>query len=41
MTSPEDLVRLVHHCFDIDLDVLWATVSEDLPALLAALPEVE
>jgi uncharacterized protein with HEPN domain len=26
--------RLVHHYFDIDLDVLWATVSEDLPALL-------
>ncbi len=29
--------RLVHHYFDIDLDVLWATVSEDLPALLAAI----
>lgn len=31
--------RLVHHYFDIDLDVLWATVTEDLPALLAGLPE--
>jgi uncharacterized protein with HEPN domain len=25
--------RLVHHYFDIDLDVLWATVTEDLPGL--------
>ena len=31
--------RLVHHYFDIDLDVLWATVNEDLPALLTALDE--
>lgn len=30
--------RLVHHYFDIDLDVLWQTTQEDLPALLAALP---
>lgn len=30
--------RLVHHYFDIDLDVLWATVRDDLPALTAALP---
>ncbi len=30
--------RLVHHYFDVDLDVLWATISDDLPALLAALP---
>lgn len=29
--------RLVHHYFDIDLDVLWTTVSSDLPELLAAL----
>ena len=29
--------RLVHHYFDIDLDVLWKTISEDLPALLDAL----
>jgi uncharacterized protein with HEPN domain len=26
--------RLVHHYFDINLDVLWSTVREDLPALL-------
>ena len=25
--------RLVHHYFDVDLDILWATVTEDLPAL--------
>lgn len=31
--------RLVHHYFDINLDVLWSTVTEDLPALLAALGE--
>jgi len=30
--------RLVHHYFDIDLDVLWATVTEDLPMLLSMLP---
>lgn len=34
--------RLIHHYFDIDLDVLWATVEHDLPNLLAALgPETE
>lgn len=31
--------RLVHHYFDIDLDVLWATVSDDLPRLLDGLGE--
>jgi uncharacterized protein with HEPN domain len=30
--------RLVHHDFDINLDVLWSTVTEDLPALLEQLP---
>ena len=29
--------RLVHHYFDIDLDVLWTTVTEDLPRLLDSL----
>ena len=29
--------RLVHHYFDINLDVLWSTVAEDLPALLRSL----
>jgi uncharacterized protein with HEPN domain len=33
--------RLVHHYFDIDLDVLWKTVTEDLPALLALLPNLD
>ncbi len=33
--------RLVHHYFDIDLDVLWSTVLEDLPALLEALGRSE
>lgn len=31
--------RLIHHYFDIDLDVLWTTVTEDLPRLLDALDE--
>ncbi|MGH3832419.1 MAG: HepT-like ribonuclease domain-containing protein [Pseudonocardiaceae bacterium] len=31
--------RLVHHYFDINLDVLWSTVTEDLPRLLAILPD--
>jgi uncharacterized protein with HEPN domain len=30
--------RLVHHYLDIDLDVLWSTVQDDLPALLALIP---
>jgi uncharacterized protein with HEPN domain len=30
--------RLVHHYFDINLDVLWQTIAEDLPQMLAALP---
>ena len=30
--------RLVHHYFDIDLDVLWSTVQSDLPALLTVVP---
>lgn len=40
--SPSLLARLErHHCFDIDLDVLWQTVTEDLPALLDRLPELD
>jgi len=31
--------RLVHHYFDIDLDVLWSTVITDLPALLERLAD--
>jgi uncharacterized protein with HEPN domain len=33
--------RLVHHYFDIDTEVLWATVSADLPELLLVLPALE
>lgn len=29
--------RLVHACFDVDLDILWDTVHLALPALLAQL----
>jgi uncharacterized protein with HEPN domain len=29
--------RLVHHYFDIDRDVLWQTVTADLPSLLQVL----
>jgi len=38
--------RLVHGYFDIDLDIVWNTVAEDLPPLvvqleraLASIPE--
>lgn len=31
--------RLVHHYFDINLDVLWTTVTVELPALLDALAD--
>jgi uncharacterized protein with HEPN domain len=30
--------RLSHHYFEIDLDRLWITVTESLPALLVQLP---
>jgi uncharacterized protein with HEPN domain len=29
--------RLTHHYFEIDLDLLWSTVTESLPELLAVL----
>lgn len=32
--------RLVHVYFDVDLDRVWDTVSEDLPALVALLRPV-
>jgi uncharacterized protein with HEPN domain len=31
--------RLTHHYLDVDLDVLWATVTEDFPLLLDVLPD--
>ena len=30
--------RLVHHYFDINLNIFWQTITEDLPQLLAAVP---
>lgn len=32
--------RLIHDYFDINLDILWATVQDDLPELVAALEPV-
>ena len=32
--------RLVHAYFDINLDVLWQTMVEDLPALVSAIESV-
>ncbi len=31
--------RLIHHYFDIDLDILWTTITEDLPLLLKLLTD--
>lgn len=33
--------RLIHHYFDVDLDVLWATIADDLPRRIEALPPIE
>jgi len=32
--------RLIHAYFDVDLDIVWTTVSEDLPSLLPVLDSV-
>ena len=32
--------RLVHGYFDVDLDIVWAIVSGDLPTLIAELEEI-
>jgi uncharacterized protein with HEPN domain len=32
--------RLIHAYFDINLDILWKTVIEDLPPLLAELKKI-
>ena len=32
--------RLIHAYFDINLDILWKTVTEDLPPLIAALEKI-
>jgi uncharacterized protein with HEPN domain len=31
--------RLIHAYFDINLDILWMTVTEDLPPLITELQE--
>ena len=31
--------RLIHAYFDVDLDIVWTTVHDDLPPLLVALDE--
>jgi len=33
--------RLIHGYFDINLDVVWQTVTEDLPPLIAQLEKIE
>jgi uncharacterized protein with HEPN domain len=35
MTSMRN--HLIHAYFDVDLDIVWATVADDLPALLPVL----
>jgi len=32
--------RLIHAYFDINLDILWKTVIEDLPPLISKLEEI-
>lgn len=32
--------RLVHNYFDVDLALLWTTVVDDLPALIASLERI-
>ncbi len=42
---PWDLIvatrnRLIHGYFDVDTDIVWQTISEDFPSLLALLEKV-
>jgi uncharacterized protein with HEPN domain len=32
--------RLIHAYYDINLDILWKTVTEDLPPLIAELEKI-
>jgi uncharacterized protein with HEPN domain len=32
--------RLIHAYFNVDLDILWRTVMEDLPPLITALEQI-
>jgi len=36
----EDRIRLIHAYFDINLDILWQTVIEDLPLLINKLERI-
>ena len=33
--------RLIHGYFDIDLDIVWTTIKDDVPFLLKKLREIE
>jgi uncharacterized protein with HEPN domain len=33
--------RLVHGYFDINLDIVWQTIAEDLPSLLSQLKKLD
>lgn len=33
--------RLIHGYFDINLDIVWATVTDDLPGLIAQLETID
>lgn len=43
-TPWEDIIgmrhRLVHAYFDINLDILWRTVTDDLPALVSTMERI-
>ena len=32
--------RLIHAYFDLNLDILWKTITEDLPPLIAELEKI-
>ena len=32
--------RLIHGYYDLDLDIVWSTVSEDIPPLVRVLEDV-
>jgi uncharacterized protein with HEPN domain len=32
--------RLIHGYFEVDLDIVWETVTKDLPPLVAQLEEI-
>jgi len=33
MRNPDNLVKVVHDYFDVDLDVLWQVIKQDIPTL--------